>query len=118
MFQMIRGRGVKFRRQLRSSRKRKWIGMHAQTKPVAARGRENLPGLFGRKDIRLAKNVAVLSQLFFNHARQHFVDYQIYISSAARSVFRGNVVGAEKSRNITQRRLLVELLDRAQNLEL
>src|ERR1700738_3319035 len=115
---MIRGSRLEFSREFRASGKRKLIGMHAQTQSMTTRGRQYLPRLVGREYTFFAKNVAVLSQLFFRDARQHFIYDQVDITCPSRFVFRGNVVSTEKGRNVAQWRFSIQLLDGPQDLQL
>src|SRR6266508_144684 len=91
--------------------------MDAQTKSMTTRYGKNMPGYDCDEVILFAEDVAILGQLLFRHARQHFIYDEIDVHLPAGFVFGRKVMRAEKRGNVIQRRLLIELPDRAKNLQ-
>src|SRR6266571_1042073 len=92
--------------------------MNAQAESMTPRRGKYLPRLIARENTFFTKDVAVLREFFFRDSWQHFVDDQIYVGLATRLVFGRNIVRAQESRHVTQRSFIVQLIDRAENLQL
>ena len=94
------------------------IDMHAQSQAMFARRAENFFRVGHLEVTVFAKNIAVLRELPFRHARQHFMNDQRDILLLGIAKFLRHRMRAEKSWNELDRAFRIESSDYAQKFHL
>ena len=108
---MVGGGGVEFGGEQGAVIGAELVGVQAQAEPERLRGAQDRTRLFHGKHVGFAEDIAVLGEVLFGNAGEHFVDYEIDVVSDAAAKFVGDFVGAEESGHVAQAGVCVELAD-------
>ena len=108
---MVGGGGMEFGGEQRAVIGAELVGVHAQAEAERLGGAQDGARLFHGKHVGFAEDVAVLGEVLFGNARQHFVDHEIDVVVDAAAIFVGDFVGAQESGYVAQAGVGVELAD-------